>query len=228
MQVKTITVEFGMTQNLGDYSNVRPLVAITADLDQGDDPAAVLQALQGQVRTEVETAVDTALEQAGQSPRFYQGTLFTVFYSEVRRCVVIVPSDTTLPHEATWRDEDKWRVQPSHPRQMRLPTALHLAQTLAQQKGYALVDGCDGSLTDLPPLPDAGPEPVWHQKGVGRLLRWLGIEEAQWEALAALSWVTPAYLREVRTGHSDLSATDLVALIGTNQLLLGASDDEEE
>lgn len=70
--IKTITIEYGYTFNLGNYSSVRPAVTITAELTEGDDVKAVTADLQDQARLEVENEIDTALTEQGRASHFAQ------------------------------------------------------------------------------------------------------------------------------------------------------------
>jgi hypothetical protein len=70
--IKTITIEYGYTFNLGNYSNVRPIVTLTAELADGDVPDIVIQTLQDKARREVENQIDFVLRQANKAPHFEQ------------------------------------------------------------------------------------------------------------------------------------------------------------
>jgi hypothetical protein len=47
MEIKQISVKFGMTQNLGDYTNCRPEVGFMAVLSSADDVGDVIAELDG-------------------------------------------------------------------------------------------------------------------------------------------------------------------------------------
>ena len=66
MKVTHIEVEFGMTQNLGDYTNTRPSVKLTAELSEDDKPDLALYHLAVLARTAVQEIVDDELELAGR------------------------------------------------------------------------------------------------------------------------------------------------------------------
>lgn len=70
--IKTITIEYTYTFNLGNYSSVRPAVTLTADLTEGENVEAVTKTLQDQARAEVEKEIDLTLTQQGRQPHFYQ------------------------------------------------------------------------------------------------------------------------------------------------------------
>lgn len=70
--IKQITIEYGYTFNLGNYSSVRPAVTFTADLAEGENVEAVTRALQDQARTAVEAEIDAALKLQGKALHFEQ------------------------------------------------------------------------------------------------------------------------------------------------------------
>lgn len=70
--IKQITIEYGYTFNLGNYSSVRPAVTFTAELAAGDEPKLVTEFLQEQARAAVEKEIDATLELQGKAPYFKQ------------------------------------------------------------------------------------------------------------------------------------------------------------
>lgn len=72
-QIKTITIEYTYTYNLGNYSSVKPAMTITAELAEGDDREQVALDLRNQARYEVQTEIDLALIREGRQPHFYRG-----------------------------------------------------------------------------------------------------------------------------------------------------------
>lgn len=69
---KTITIEYSYTFNLGNYSSVRPVAALTVELAEGESAVDVVAALQEKAREVVHGEIDRALEQAGRAPHFRQ------------------------------------------------------------------------------------------------------------------------------------------------------------
>lgn len=67
---KTITIEYAYTFNLGNYSNVRPAVALTVELADGDNVVETVKALQTEARAYVEGEIDRALIRHDQRPHF--------------------------------------------------------------------------------------------------------------------------------------------------------------
>lgn len=72
MKLTTVTVSFARTQSLGNYSNVKPSITLTAELEDGDDPDAAKTALYAEARAFVEEAVDLAIEADGDAAKFDQ------------------------------------------------------------------------------------------------------------------------------------------------------------
>ena len=70
--IKTITIEYGYTFNLGNYSSCRPAVTLTAELDEGENPYDAIGRLQGDARLLVEDEIDDVLVQSGRVPHFKQ------------------------------------------------------------------------------------------------------------------------------------------------------------
>ena len=60
MKVSDIRVEFGQTETTDRFCNVRPVVSITAKLEEGDDPQAVTAKLMADARQAVEVEVKAA------------------------------------------------------------------------------------------------------------------------------------------------------------------------
>lgn len=69
-QIKQITVEYAYTFNLGNYSNVKPTVTLTAELSEGDDPELVILDLQKQARLAVQEEIDATLIANGRLAQF--------------------------------------------------------------------------------------------------------------------------------------------------------------
>jgi hypothetical protein len=152
MKITQITVSYGETQSLPEYSNVKPALTLTAVLDEGDDAQAVENDLWLQAKLNVREQIDLALEvnnipaKYSTDPRFQVLKTRTSSYYErdkieLPKLVAIIPNDAKLDDRfvhAGWRDSRKLRY--GH------------AQCLAAetvQEGYTLVDCSDGDLTAL-------------------------------------------------------------------------------
>ncbi len=202
--IKEISVEFGVTQNLGDYSNCKVSVRLSAELAEGEDPAQAYDELHRLARQQVGEKVDDELEAAGQEVKYHQGPLFVVQRNNARQCVVLAPKDAKLPEESNWQAaRDIWdsTVYLAKMREARALMAFEKASAHLPD-GYVAVDCRDGDFSKLPPLPDPGPEPVWHQKDLENVLLALGLPRERWEELASLEHVTREYLEEL---YGDLS-----------------------
>ncbi|MBE2200495.1 MAG: hypothetical protein IAE79_17905 [Anaerolinea sp.] len=227
MEIKLIEFEFGMTQNLGDYTNTRPSVKLVAELAEGDDVDIALESLTTTAVQTVHGLVDDEMEAAGRRVKYYNGPLFRVHYSDVRECVLISSTHADLPQEANWRDRDKWsRASHDHPDEMRHYVAVMVANRCAIETGYLIYE----SVVDIPALPDPDPEPLWHKKDLEQDLKALRIDGALWEELAALDWVTSQYTTELRRqlwGEYPPSE-EIVALIRGNAAVRPSVDEDDE
>ncbi len=230
MEILEIKVKYGMTQNLGDYTNCRPEMEVSARMSAGDDVAETVLDLVNLAREQVHEIVDDELEATGQSPKYYNGRLLRVSRSEKRDCIVVYPEHLELPREENWKERDSWQSDGIY-QAMRPETAVAAAVKLGERyPGMMLVNCTSGDFSELPLLPDPGPEPLWHQKGLQRRLRELDIDEAEWEALAALEHVTDEYLLKVKRWTWDRIVTedDLLTTIHENKPLAANEQDDED
>ena len=108
MKITRIEVGFGVTYNLGDYSNCRPEISLAAEVEEGDDPTGVLFTLDAQARSYIHGFIDDELEENGKSPVYYDGPLFSAWYAEARGIVVLAPHETKPPEARNWREGDHW------------------------------------------------------------------------------------------------------------------------
>lgn len=205
MQVKQIEIEYGLTVNLGNYSNAKPVVRVTAELDENDDPDLSLESLISLARRRVQEMADDELEQSGNEVKYSDEPLYQVRYSELRECVVIAPAAMKLPQEKNWKESDDWqRGNRSYPSQMRYTTAVKPASEIANSRYFELIAiHSPHELGRIPPLPDPGPEPQWSKKNLRRWFVNLGIPESQWEEYAALGHFNEAFLESVSRWCSD-------------------------
>lgn len=96
MPVREVTIEFALTQNLGDYTNVKPSVRLVLDVPEGEAYAPdVLEELMAQARAVVQAEVDAALE-ANDRPARYSNDprydVYSVSSSVQSRLTLIVPA----------------------------------------------------------------------------------------------------------------------------------------
>src|SRR5688572_23962743 len=66
VKLTTITVSYGETQSLPEYSNVKPQITLGATLDEGDDPAQAEAYLWQLAKDSVHAQIDLALEANGR------------------------------------------------------------------------------------------------------------------------------------------------------------------
>lgn len=224
MQIELVEFEFGMTQNLGDYSNTRPSLKLVARLTEGEDVDIALEALTATAVQTVHGLVDDELEQSGREVKYTFEQLYQVSRSDVRACVVIFPAGKKLPEEKTWREADIWRrpyhVDRQYPNKMRIELAQYIADVEAENTGFELVHLSDGDMSQIPPLPDPGPQPAWHAKNLEKGLRQLHImDEATRGELGELEHVTREYLDALYNKDAErrLTGDELVALIRSGQ-----------
>lgn len=208
MQIKQIEIEYGLTVNLGNYSNAKPILRMTAELDEDDDPQSSLDELIDLARQRVQAIADDELEVAGERVKYTDEPLYQVWYSELRKCIVVAPTDLEMPKEKTWRDSDRWQSENGRfPRRMRQETANAQAKAVLRSKDDDHVLVYASTSLDLavflPPLPDPGPEPLWHKKQLKSHLQHLNINEADWEELAALDHVNDNFLYQVNEWRND-------------------------
>lgn len=202
MKVKEVTIEYGVTQSLGDYSNTRPSIRVTAEVDEGEDLQQVIDGLSAQAQAYIHRIVDDELEANGRRVKYSKEPRYRIWRSLSRGVFVLAPVGVTMPEESTWRDKDIWRratFDGHAPDEMRLEKAREeLLYISREDPDYAIIDCSDGDLSSIPPLPDPGPEPLWSQKGIAELLRSMNIHESEWESLAELEHVTADWLGEVK------------------------------
>jgi len=92
MKIITITVSYGRTHSLPDYCNVKPSLSITAEIEPGDHLDQEVAILDQEVAAYVHGRIDDALEADGQSPRFYDGPLYTLYRWIQADTLVILPA----------------------------------------------------------------------------------------------------------------------------------------
>ncbi len=132
MHIESVTVGLSLTESLPDYCNVRPSLNVTARLEPGEDVAAVVAALDAQVRAYVEGQVDDALEASDRPPKYYQGQRCQLYLWQQRHALVILPANVAV------RDlPGKWVARSV---EVRPATARRLAAQEATEHGYQVLD----------------------------------------------------------------------------------------
>lgn len=167
MKLTTVTVSFGRTQSLPEYSNVMPSITLTAELGDGDDPATVAAVLLVEARAFVEGAIDDALEDAGEPAKFSTEPRYQIWSSyrgvqglagpkpePPEAVVVVVPQAVSIQSVPGYS-----RASYSGSSHLRFATALRKAQEIATNEGRRLIDCADGDLARIPRPPTAEPAP---------------------------------------------------------------------
>lgn len=228
MRITEITVKLGETVNLGNYSNYRPEISVTAEMGLGENPARSMEQLIRTVQAQLADVVDEALEQSEMEPK-YASCLFGVRVNRARGVVVVFEKGLKLPEAKTWRDKDTWERESGLSHFMRRDTAMAEAERVEQGQGLPLyLIEYQDDMDALPGLPDPGLEPLWSQKGLGKWLERLQVPEAEWDMLAALPHVTPEYINAVYR-HSPFSFyKDLKDSILAGPVAQAEATEEEE
>lgn len=157
MKLTQITVSYGATQSLPEYSNVKPNLTLTATLDDGDDPEQIEAQLWDMAKVAVHEQVDQALEASDQAAKYdpaprYQ-VMRTYWNSYMTRGTPEPPKIVTiLPNEVD--PEKHFEAKLVHAgyresRKLRYAHALRIASQSASELGAALIDCSDGDLTPL-------------------------------------------------------------------------------
>lgn len=93
MRMTQVEVVYSYTYNLGNYSNVRPSIKLTAELAEGDNEAEVRRELMESARHQAEAEIDRALEQQGSVPKFYPGPRYSLLLVTADRLAVLARKD---------------------------------------------------------------------------------------------------------------------------------------
>ena len=180
MKITQITVSYGQTQSLPEYSNVKPNLTITATIYPDEDPTEIEHMLWAWARDSVHAQIDSALEANGKAARYDPAPRYQVLHTywnkwdhrgeaEPPQYVIILPNGVDLD-----RDEYVQMVLAGHysgdARKLRYAHARQIAAEVLQDPRYTLLDCANGDLEQLavlrkpaaPPVesnPDAAPTP---------------------------------------------------------------------
>lgn len=204
MKITEVRVEYGTTQSLPEYSNVKPSLALTAVLSDGDDPETVKAALLDQCRAFVHEQVDQALEAVGRAARYDACPRFQVLIAMTRGTYerdrpVPPPTIVILPDEHQGRIEGYVHAFWEGSRKLRYANALKRATEKAEKDGLNLVDCSDGDLSRIPGPVVPEPEPVvFHNHDTGESVEVASINSND------LGTITTGVIDErTRTYHHD-------------------------
>ncbi|MEM7347999.1 MAG: hypothetical protein AAF485_27515 [Chloroflexota bacterium] len=142
MEITTVTVKIGMTWNLGDYSNVRPEVEMTATLDESEIPAEVAEALVMECKTLVHQQIDEALEDQGSPAEFSTDPRYKMIQGvDEKKLIAIIPDEVEAP--------DGWFLRKSG---HRITPTVRYVEKYENQEGYRIITCVDGDLSRLPEM----------------------------------------------------------------------------
>lgn len=94
MRITQVTLNFTETCNLGDYSNTKPSIELTALLDAGDDVHVVIDELVATAKSVIHDKIDEELEKVDRAPKYWKGDRYDVIYALRTNMVAIVPQDS--------------------------------------------------------------------------------------------------------------------------------------
>lgn len=158
MEITTITVRYGRTANLGNYSNCRPEVELTADVSTLDEPERVTRLLLDEARARVLAIVDEDRE-AEDLPAKYDtdSPRYDVLASRGNsyRYTPLTPSIVAIVPAGTAEPDDYYVVLHGLRRAHAERVA---ARALRSTPGSVLMIISDGS--ELPGQPEEAPAPT--------------------------------------------------------------------
>lgn len=169
MRITQVTVSYGETQSLPEYSNVKPHITLTAEIDPDDNPETITDLLWGVAREEVHAQIDNALESNGRAAKYSAEPRFQVLrtyhdrYGEPRGALPPPALVVILPNDVPTGRNDLAGISLTHTnavgeaRKLRLAYAQRVAARAATEHGAVVIDCSDG---DLSKLAAALPPPV--------------------------------------------------------------------
>lgn len=180
IEITEVSAHYGETKSLPDYSNVKPGYSLKAVVKPGQDPEAVKQALEEQVKQWVWEDCDTALEREGRRAEFWKGPRFDLRVLGDDWIVVIVPAEAELPKP--WSSihcaKSGWRLE---------------ALKKYAQEDYsklAIVDLSQGGLEALPDLREYDVAWLNHPDATYCILFPLDFDTDTWHNDRRIRWST--------------------------------------
>jgi hypothetical protein len=170
MKITTVTVSYGQTQSLPEYSNVKPSITLTAEVEEGEDREQVKAQLKAEAQAFVHEAIDEALEADGRPAKYSSEPRYkvqrTTNYHDYERprgsqvveapeqLVIILPQGLKLAESRFLTDIYGAASG------LRLAHAKHsAAEFIHERDGYTLLDASDGDLSKLPAWLTTPPAP---------------------------------------------------------------------
>jgi hypothetical protein len=161
MHITQITVSYGETQSLPEYSNVKPSLTITATLDVDDSPGEVELLLWNEAKAAVHAQIDSALEANDKAAKYDPAPRYQVlrtYWNEwdhrgqekPPQYVVILP-DAINPDRGAYAQRLVHFAR-GDSRKLRYAHAQRIAQGAVADRDdgpYILLDCASGDLTAL-------------------------------------------------------------------------------
>jgi hypothetical protein len=158
MNITQITVSYGETQSLPEYSNVKPSITLTATLEDGELHEDVEAELWAHAKYQVHAQIDLALEANDRPAKYDPAPRYQVMRTyndpygpragalKVPIVVVVLPDDTD--------PKDRFGVPFVHAgyansSNLRYDHAMRLARKAAIENTADLIDCADGNLDRL-------------------------------------------------------------------------------
>ncbi len=154
MKLTQITISYGETQSLPEYSNTKPNITLTAVVEEGDDALAIEAELWSHAKGAVHAQIDAALEANGKAAKYDPAPRFQVLRtywnqwdhrgeSKPPQYAIIAPDEIRLDRGAY---AQRLIVDSS---KLRYAHAQKVASELMgdTDEGYTLLDCSDGDLT---------------------------------------------------------------------------------
>lgn len=163
MQITQITVSYGETQSLPEYSNVKPSITLTAVLDDGEDAAAAESDLWTQAKNAVREQIDLALEANGKAAKWSGEPRYQVMQTywdqwshkgetKPPQYVIILPNSINPDRGAYAQKLIHAGNYSGEARKLRHSHARRIAESVVADRDdgpYTLLDCSDGDLTAL-------------------------------------------------------------------------------
>jgi hypothetical protein len=143
MKITEIHVGFEETCSLPDYSNVRPSVRYSANLEEGDDPDQVRQTLFEKARGIVRQEVDEALVRNGRPPKYYDGKKGDCLINRQMQAILVIDNIFPAP-DGFYLYGERFEGLPWE-------MALQWGHHIAEQINYQLIEAPDGQIGDCQP-----------------------------------------------------------------------------
>lgn len=159
VNITQITVSYGETQSLPEYSNVKPSITLTATVGDGEMPEDVERSLWRHAIAAVHDQIDTALEANGKPAKYSTEPRYQIMRTyhdrygnkgkpEPPKIVVILPNELELDRDSL--DHRLVHAGYGESRMLRYAHAMRLAEKAAREyENAAVIDCADGDLSKL-------------------------------------------------------------------------------